>query len=521
LRRTLSALFVAAGILPAATLVSSSRQGNSLYLKLSDGTAQVEWLSDSTFRFSRSWDGSLGQRPAANPRALNLKISDTPESLTIATKYLLMTIAKNGVKVRVAEPDGAPIMADVSEVDLQSGGLAWERVSAREARFYGLGAREDAAVELRGRRVAAAKPFLISSAGYGEFHVAPGNYSFDLESSKTDRYRIEAHGATKIDYYFFFGPAPKEILEQYLLLSGPMQSLSPSKFNLLRPSDVPAAAEILKGHSLVNMIHRLINGSMSGVLLPAISLDAFESDARAIQLGSIAPIVIGSRPDQMRATMRGELDAYFATYAEEARERGLPLIRALPMQFPKDAEAAKVGDEFMLGDELLVAPIYAAQNSRSVYLPMGIWTRLRNNEVFQGKRTVALNAEPDELPLFSRNGAILPLGSNPMTLHYFPRLGGEFFLFESDLEEYSQVHAGPAGKLMRLEIESKKDRDYEWIVHHLNRAHRVAEGPAEYVEVTDRAELRPGAWLYDGRNGNLHVRVRARAGGDEIVSISF
>src|SRR6202040_3696152 len=146
-----------------------------------------------------------------------LKIGDTPDALTIASKYLLLTIAKRGVLVRVAEPDATPIMSDLSEAELRDGVIAWERVAAPGVRFYGLGARVDAAVELRGSRVAATRPFLISSAGYGEFHVASGDYSFDLASAKVDRYRIEARGANKVDYYFFFGPAPKEILEQYLL----------------------------------------------------------------------------------------------------------------------------------------------------------------------------------------------------------------------------------------------------------------------------------------------------------------
>jgi len=116
------------------------------------------------------------------------------------------------------------------------------------------------------------------------------------------------------------------------------------------------------------------------------------------------------------------------------------------------------------------------------------------------------------MPVFSRNGAILPLGSDPIKLHYFPRLGGEFFLFESDMGEYSQVHAGPAGDFMRLEIESKKDRDYEWIVHHVERPRKV---------VAAGVELPAGGWFYDAKDKNLHVRIKGRADGDEIVNISF
>ena len=78
----------------------------------------------------------------------------------------------------------------------------------------------------------------------------------------------------------------------------------------------------------------------------------------------------------------------------------------------------------MLGDELLVAPMYQSGNSRPVYLPMGIWTRLSNNQVFSG--------EGEPLPIEAANGelpSVLPQrndfarGIHPTSLHYFPRLG--------------------------------------------------------------------------------------------------
>jgi hypothetical protein len=480
MRSGLAALILSTSVLRAATLVSFSHDRNLVSLQLSDGSAQVEWLSDSSFRFSRGWDRSATHRPGKATEGIPLKISDTPETLTIATKYLLLTIAKRGVLVRVAEPDATPIMSDASEAELRDGALAWERTAALGVRFYGLGARADATVELRGSRVAATKPFLISSAGYGEFHVAPGAYSFDLGRTKTDRYRIEARGANKVDYYFFFGPAPKEILEQYLLLHE------------------PASAAVVKTGSLAETIRSLINGGMSGILFSAASLDPY-------------------------LTIRGELAPYYATYEQETRDRGLPLIRALPMQFPKDAEAAKAGDAFMLGDELLVAPIYEAQTSRSLYLPMGIWTRLSDNRVFPGRRTITIEGKAGELVLFAHNGSILPLRWEPMTLHYFPRLGGEFFVFESEPQDYSQMHAAPAGDFMRLEIESRKDRYYEWILHHVERPRKVVAGGVEFGEAANRQRLRlmPGGWFYDSPNGNLHVWMLGSAGKDDIVTISF
>jgi hypothetical protein len=177
LRRKLWVLCLAAGVLPAATVVSSSREGNSFFLQLSEGTAQVDWLSDSSFHFSRRWDAVNLRTPVRKQEAVDFKLTDTPASLRVATKYLILTIPKTGVRVQVAEADGTPIMTDAGEAEWRDGAVTWERVASPEARFFGLGAREGDAVELRGTRTTAIKPFLISSAGYGEFHQAPGEYT--------------------------------------------------------------------------------------------------------------------------------------------------------------------------------------------------------------------------------------------------------------------------------------------------------------------------------------------------------
>jgi hypothetical protein len=86
-------------------LVSSSHDGNLIALQLSDGSARVEWLSDSSFRFTRGWGRALPPAAGKSAQPIPLKISDTPDALTISTKFLLVTIAKRGVLVRSAEPD--------------------------------------------------------------------------------------------------------------------------------------------------------------------------------------------------------------------------------------------------------------------------------------------------------------------------------------------------------------------------------------------------------------------------------
>jgi hypothetical protein len=68
------------------------------------------------------------------------------------------------------------------------------------------------------------------------------------------------------------------------------------------------------------------------------------------------------------------------------------------------------------------------------------------------------------------------------------------------------MHAAPSLDWMRLEIESKKPRDYEWIVHHTPQPKAV-----------DRA----AKWHWDQKTGNLRVTVHAPAGSDVIVNIRY
>ncbi|MGH9722542.1 MAG: hypothetical protein ACRD8O_20210, partial [Bryobacteraceae bacterium] len=416
------------------------------------------------------------------------------------------------------------LMEEAAAPVRRDGAVVWERRTTEATRFYGLGDRPDPAVNLRGKRVEALRALLISSAGFGEFHSASAKYTFELN----DRYRVEGNGASEVDDYFFYGPTPKEILEQYMLVTGPIARLSPADYQVpareIRndATKQPAPAKP-SWDALAESVRRLINGGISATILPVFDLGPWRDApeplrTRAMQVASVTPIVAGGA---LRNTIRNRLGFYFVTYGEEARDRGFPFIRAMPMQYSRDAEAANSADQFMFGDELLAAPMLGPSNRRMVYLPMGIWTNLKTNEIHKGRQTIAVEAGPDELPLFSRNGAIVPLGQSPTELHYFPKLGGEFFLFESDLLEYSQVHASPAGVFYRFEIESKKDREYEWVVHHFDRPAGVAVGSREYTRVNSRVQLRPGTWYYDAALKNFHLRARVVAGEDHIANVRF
>jgi hypothetical protein len=489
-----------------ATLLACVPHGNRIELQLNRGSAELVWVTPSTFRFRRALEGLLPEARAADREPVQVQVDDETGAVRLRSKFLDVAIQKHGLLVRVRRMDGEPLMSDLTEPGPAAGGVTWDRQAPTGAEFYGLGPSTEPGFGLRGKVVRAEIPLLISTAEYGEYHVGAGAYRFDFTAA--GRYRITAPG---IDYYFYYGPTPKEILEEH---------------NAVRPEAEawPATSERFGAWStLRDSLLRLVHGAMSAVLEPEFDLKPYanappELVERARQLGSLVPKVTAGAVGL--SDFRKQLASFFDVYALEIRDHGHPTWHALPFEFPDDAEGARHADEFMLGDEMLVAPIYAPGGRRAVYLPQGIWTNLETNEVFPGKRTIAVATK--SLPVFGRNGSIVPLNSAAgIDLHYFPALAAEFFLLESDIGDYSQVHAAPAADTMRLEIEAKKERDYQWVVHHVEKPAEVGFQSVEYREAGSTGAMADGMWFYDAARKNLHVRARMKADQDCIINLAW
>lgn len=484
MRRALLAMALAAQA-PAAWY---SRQGDVFLL---GGSAELEWLTPSAFRFRRAVEGRLPVLNREPHAVVEVQAAERPNAIELRTKYLQVEVAARTLRVRVTTVEGEVLAEDRGDVVRTGGTLAWERLARPGVRYYGLGPRTDAQLDARGRRLRATVPFLLTSAGYAEYHAAPGAYTFDLTRGN----RVEIGGGALIDYYFAYGPGPKEIY----------QELCDARVTVAEP---PATAAEGSWEGLRGAVASLAHASLSGLLMPKFEVGGGPARARARQI-----------EEYVRQGGRPELNPLFDAYLREAEWRGLPLVRPLAMQYSGDAMASDCSDEFMLGDELLLAPIVTPGEERSVYLPMGMWTLLESNEVFRGRQTVRVRSRG--IPAFSRNGAILPFQRKVRELHYFPRLGGEFFFYESDANDWTQVHAAPAADIIRLEIESKVDREYEWVVHHTGRPASAGFGGEHFAEVDDPAALARGKWFYDAARRNVHVRLLARAGEDRIVNLSF
>lgn len=109
--------------------------------------------------------------------------------------------------------------------------------------------------------------------------------------------------------------------------------------------------------------------------------------------------------------LREALRPYLRSVMAEAHEHGQPVMRGLFHEFPEDPTCWDVADQYLLGPDLLVAPVvHARATSRRVYLPAGAkWTELHSGDVHPGGRWLDVDAPLDVIPVFARDGALAEL----------------------------------------------------------------------------------------------------------------
>ena len=82
--------------------------------------------------------------------------------------------------------------------------------------------------------------------------------------------------------------------------------------------------------------------------------------------------------------MRYELMPYIYAQAKESSEKGLPMMRALFVEYPQDAGSWLIDNEYLFGSDMLVAPLFEEVTERDVYLPPGQWVDYQTKKVYNG-----------------------------------------------------------------------------------------------------------------------------------------
>jgi len=143
------------------------------------------------------------------------------------------------------------------------------------------------------------------------------------------------------------------------------------------------------------------------------------------------------------AELRYQLLSYNYTLAWEARATGMPMMRSMWLHYADDKQARGIGDQYLWGRDLLIAPVYKkGATSRDVYLPAGKWYDWWTGKLETGGRSVQRAVDLATMPIYVRGGAIVPVDpirqytgqkvDEPTKLKIYRGANGNYTLYDDD-----------------------------------------------------------------------------------------
>jgi alpha-D-xyloside xylohydrolase len=142
------------------------------------------------------------------------------------------------------------------------------------------------------------------------------------------------------------------------------------------------------------------------------------------------------------AKLRYRLLPYIYSHAYDATRIGLPMMRAMVLEFQDDPHTHDIDDQYMFGDAFLVAPVYTPVNRRAVYLPKGTWFDYWTGAEHQGPATLHVEPPLETLPLYVRGDSIIAMGPDmayvgekpfdPITLDIWLCRDAEAIIYDDD-----------------------------------------------------------------------------------------
>jgi alpha-D-xyloside xylohydrolase len=147
--------------------------------------------------------------------------------------------------------------------------------------------------------------------------------------------------------------------------------------------------------------------------------------------------------------LRYRLLPYIYSIAAKAYYDDYTIMRGLIMDFPNDKNASGINDEYLFGPSFLISPVYNYhQRTRKVYLPNGRgWYDLYNGKFFNGGQRVTTDAPYDRMPVFVKEGSIIPMGpalhyssekpADTITLFIYTGNNASFNLYEDEDTNYN------------------------------------------------------------------------------------
>ena len=272
-------------------------------------------------------------------------------------------------------------------------------------------------------------------------------------------------------------------------------------FNLTRAgfSGIQRYAAVWTGDNVADDEHmllgvRLVNSlGMAGVAFAGYDIGGFAGEAdsqlfaRWISIGAFAPFfrghsMINSRDSEPWAygeeveeisrnyiNLRYKMMPYIYTSFFAAHETGIPVARSLAIAYPHDdlVYDNRYENQYLFGDNILVAPVPSKVNLAKVYFPEGEWYDLFNDTHYSGNQEVIVECPIERLPVFVKASGIVPMQDKTMNLTqntndildlhiYAGKNTNEFLYYEDDGSSFNHLEGSYYKRLIQFDPQNKQ-----------------------------------------------------------------
>jgi alpha-glucosidase (family GH31 glycosyl hydrolase) len=249
--------------------------------------------------------------------------------------------------------------------------------------------------------------------------------------------------------------------------------------------------------------------------------------------------------------LRYRMAPYIYTASRQAYDSGVSILRPLYYAWPDEAQAYAAAGEYMFGDDMLVAPVTQPGKdglaSVSIWLPPGRWYDSNRGALVEGGRTVTRDYALDEVPLFVRAGAAVPM--NPAGAHKlqgaedgaivlavypggttrsrFYADAGNSEAYRSGEYAFTTVESARDARQALVTVHPREGRyagmpDTRQVTIELPRAGPVTRVTVNGTEYGWAEDGHPGSWSYDGQSLTARIVVPAQQAGETLrVAVSF
>lgn len=233
--------------------------------------------------------------------------------------------------------------------------------------------------------------------------------------------------------------------------------------------------------------------------------------------------------------LRYSLVPYIYSSARQAYDSGISMCRPLYYDYPQNDEAYKFKNEYFFGDDFIVNPITkpigrdSLFTEQATWLPKGKWYEWSSGTMLHGDKVINRKFTIDEIPLYVREGAIIPMQPkmmntsekkvDPLILNVFPGESGSTRVYDDQGDDqnfkkgsytFTNVHFQKNQNKVKLVVEPIEGSFPGMIEKRRYELRFVLSSPADQVKVNGKkikqnSELSANSWYYDGQDLTLKI----------------